>query len=69
MSAVSTFFLAMTLHPEVVTRAQEEIDSVLGGAMPRLDDRSKLPYTNAVVLESLRWENVLPSGKANFLGR
>ncbi len=35
-------------HPELQTRMQKEIDHVLGEAEPRLEDRDKLPYVNAV---------------------
>ncbi|THU84659.1 cytochrome P450 [Dendrothele bispora CBS 962.96] len=55
------FILAMTLHPEVQKRAQMEIDSVTGGLrLPTFDDRANLPYLNAVLKETPRWQPVLP---------
>ena len=52
----TTFFLMMVIHPEVVKRAQAEIDSVLGSRrLPNLDDRDKLPYIDCIVKELLRW--------------
>ncbi|KAJ5915533.1 hypothetical protein N7466_011466 [Penicillium verhagenii] len=63
VSSVATFFLAMTLYPEVQRKAQEEIDRVLGaGQLPKMADRANLPYINAVVKETLRWHPVAPMG-------
>lgn len=57
------FFLAMTLHPEVQGKAQNEIDRVLGPCqLPTVADRSRLPYIDAVVKEVLRWHPVGPMG-------
>lgn len=44
----------MTLFPEVQRKAQEEIDQVLGGRLPAVADRGKLPYVDAIVKEVLR---------------
>jgi cytochrome P450 len=52
----------MTLFPEVQHKAQEEIDQVLGGRLPTVADRGKLPYVDAVVKEVLRWHPVAPMG-------
>ena len=53
----------MTLHPEVRVKAQDEIDRVLGPCqLPTVADRSRLPYTDAVVKEVLRWHPVGPMG-------
>ncbi len=41
-------------HPEVMARAREEIDSVLGGRTPRFDDLRKLTYLDQILRESLR---------------
>lgn len=63
VSAVYSFFLAMTLFPDVQKRAQAEIDAVVGpGRLPSFADRSSLPYTEALVKEVLRWNVVLPTG-------
>ena len=59
-----SFFLAMTLNPEVQKRAQAEIDSVTGGTrLPSLEDRENLPYVDAVVKEVFRWNPAAPIGK------
>jgi cytochrome P450 len=56
-----TFFLCMTLYPEVQKRAQAEIDSVVGtDRLPTLADRARLPYVEALVSEVLRWGPIGP---------
>ncbi|KDR10510.1 probable cytochrome P450 303a1 isoform X2 [Zootermopsis nevadensis] len=48
-------FLYLLLYPEVQQRAQAEIDAVVGrGRLPTLNDRPKMPYMEAIVLESVR---------------
>ncbi|KAJ6570544.1 cytochrome P450 [Mycena vulgaris] len=60
---IFAFFKAMTLYPEVLKRAQAEIDAVVGNdRLPLLSDRQKLPFIDAIVLESLRWHPVAPLG-------
>ncbi|KAL4062922.1 cytochrome P450 [Scleroderma yunnanense] len=57
------FILAMVLYPEVQTKAQEEIDRVVGtNRLPDFQDRTSLPYVEAVYLETLRWKPVSPMG-------
>ncbi|KAF5571206.1 oxidoreductase [Fusarium pseudoanthophilum] len=61
VSAITTFFLAMTLFPEAQKKAQCEIDKVIGNErLPTLSDRQSLPYVNALVKEVLRWHPVGP---------
>ncbi|XP_021966277.1 methyl farnesoate epoxidase [Folsomia candida] len=53
--------LYMVLHPEVQTKVQEEIDRVVGKSRRvTLEDKSKMPYTEATLLEIQRVANVLP---------
>ncbi|KAL6425592.1 hypothetical protein ACFW04_009618 [Cataglyphis niger] len=48
-------FLYLILFPQVQRKAHEEIDKVLGrDRFPTLADRPRMPYIQAVVLESLR---------------
>ena len=50
-----TFILAMVRHPEVFTKAQNEIDRVVGNdRLPEFDDRESLPYLNALIIELSR---------------
>ncbi|KAK0240536.1 cytochrome P450 [Armillaria nabsnona] len=63
VASVYAFFKAMLLYPEVQAKAQAEIDAVIGDdRLPRFDDRERLPYINALVLEVTRWHNVGPTG-------
>lgn len=45
---------AVAEHPEVRDRLEAEVDEVLDGRPPTVDDLAKLPYTRMVVDESLR---------------
>lgn len=54
----------MMLYPEVQERAWKEIDAVVGtDRLPNFEDRSSLPYVEAVLRETLRWHPVFPLGK------
>ena len=54
----------MVLYPEVLKKAQAEIDSVIGShRLPDFHDRPSLPYINAIVKESSRWNIVAPLGR------
>jgi len=59
------FLLAMVHHPEVQKRAQEEIDTVLEGRQPNLNDMEKLPYLRACIKEAMRWKPNVPTGVAH----
>ncbi|KAK0469623.1 cytochrome P450 [Desarmillaria tabescens] len=66
VSAVLSVMLAFLLYPEVQAKAQAEMDAVVGHTrLPNFDDREQLPYLNAVVLEALRWNPVVPLGAAH----
>ncbi|EGO23206.1 hypothetical protein SERLADRAFT_350327 [Serpula lacrymans var. lacrymans S7.9] len=63
-STLLIFVLAMVLYPHVQVRAQAEIDSFIGKErLPTFDDRHSLPYVEAVVRETLRWQPVGPLGE------
>ncbi|KAH7919739.1 cytochrome P450 [Leucogyrophana mollusca] len=65
-SVLLVFMLAMVLHPEIQKRAQAEIDNVTGGdRLPDFEDRSSLPFVEAVFRETLRWHPVIPLGVAH----
>jgi len=62
-ACISTFFLAMAMHPEVQAKAHAEIDSVIGtGRLPLFSDKDQLPFINAIVNETLRWQPPTASG-------
>ncbi|KZT37262.1 cytochrome P450 [Sistotremastrum suecicum HHB10207 ss-3] len=62
----STFFLMMIHSSDAQKRAQEEIDHVVGpDRLPRLSDKPKLPYVEALIKEILRYHPPSPIGSAH----
>ncbi|KAJ7460726.1 cytochrome P450 [Mycena latifolia] len=62
-AVIETFFLAMVLQPEAQHKAQTELDAVLGRCtVPHLSDRSRLPYTEALISEIFRTYSMGPIG-------
>jgi len=60
---ISSFLAAMILFPEVQTKARAEVDRVVGrDRLPEIQDRQSLPYCQASVLESMRWNPAVPLG-------
>jgi cytochrome P450 len=68
VSSVHSCVLGLLLNPSVQTRAQVELDAVLGSAtspsfrLPTFSDRPNLPYIDAIVKETLRWLTVAATG-------
>ncbi|KAG2077744.1 cytochrome P450 [Suillus decipiens] len=66
VSTINSFFLAMTLFPDVQKKAQAEIDAVIGpDHLPSFADQDSLPYIKALAKEALRWHAVTPTGFAH----
>ncbi|SJL09865.1 related to cytochrome P450 CYP2 subfamily [Armillaria ostoyae] len=66
VSAILSVILAFILYPEVQAKAQAELDAAVGPTrLPNFDDRPQLPYIDAILLEALRWNPVLPMGVAH----
>ncbi|KAJ7928082.1 cytochrome P450 [Mycena leptocephala] len=65
-ATVINFMMAMAMNPEVEQKAQNEIDNVIGlSRLPRFEDRSALPYCEAVFRELMRWRPVVPLAVAH----
>ncbi|TFK37861.1 cytochrome P450 [Crucibulum laeve] len=67
-SGIQIFFLAMSMYPEVLKKAQDEIDAQVGNdRLPDFSDRALLPYVNAVIKETLRWQPITPLAAGHML--
>jgi len=65
---MKSFVLAMVRNPEVLRKAQAEIDGVVGsGRLPNLTDRSSLPYLECIMKEVVRWNTPVPLGLPHSL--
>ncbi|XP_040848356.1 cytochrome P450 2C5-like isoform X1 [Ochotona curzoniae] len=54
--------LLLLKHPEVTAKVQEEIESVIGRhRSPCMQDRNRMPYTDAVIHEVQRFINLAPT--------
>ena len=52
----------MMLYPRVMRKAQQELDSVVGGdRLPTFTDRPSLPYMEALFTELFRWHTPAPT--------
>ncbi len=56
LAGICQFILAMALHPDKQTKAQEELDRVIGSGirLPEYQDEQNLPYLNALLKEVMR---------------
>src|SRR5262249_8330281 len=59
-SALTWVFFLLERHPNVVNKLSEELDSVLNGAAPTVDQISNLPYAQACIKESMRLLPTVP---------
>jgi cytochrome P450 len=67
ISASSSFFRLMNLHPKAQRKAQVEINSVIGhDRLPNAQDRKDLTYVDAIMREVLRFHPVAPFGESQY---
>jgi cytochrome P450 len=53
-NALSWTLMLLAQHPEIRAKLAAELQQVLQGRLPSIEDLGKLPYTNQVVKESMR---------------
>jgi cytochrome P450 len=53
-ASLSWAWYLLARHPRVMGRMREELDAVLGGRVPAVQDLPRLPYTRAVFEETMR---------------
>ncbi|CAG7828491.1 unnamed protein product, partial [Allacma fusca] len=52
----------LSIFQEKQKKLREEIDRVLGAKLPTEDYRPNLPYTEATIMETMRFSSMLPLG-------
>ncbi|KAG7087228.1 hypothetical protein E1B28_013209 [Marasmius oreades] len=59
--ASQSLILALALHPDIMKKAQDEVDKVVGSdRVPSFADEPNLPYIKALTKEVLRWRPTGP---------
>ncbi|KAF8792511.1 Cytochrome P450 2U1 like protein [Argiope bruennichi] len=58
---VEWLVLTMATHQDVQIKVQQEIDDVIGTErLPSWADHNKMPYTEATIMELMRWRTIIP---------
>lgn len=61
MKSIRMLILLMCHYQDVQSRVQSEIDDVIGNsALPSCNHKQQMPYTQAVILEMMRYVSQTP---------
>ena len=56
-NTINVFILAMLKYPEVQRKAQTLLDQAIDSdRLPTIDDRSRVPYIEAIMKETIRYD-------------
>ncbi len=53
-------------NQDIQQRAYDEIQGAIGDRVPTCEDKARLPFTEALILESLRYAPVVPTGLPHY---
>ncbi|KAK2686271.1 hypothetical protein QWA68_014848, partial [Fusarium oxysporum] len=69
-SALHFTILCLATHPEVVRKAHEELDRVIGqDRFPTWEDEPNLPYIRAIIKENQRWRSISPMSFPHYTSK
>lgn len=64
---LNNMLVGILSNPEVLVRAHEELDRVVGSERPpNLADEANLPYVHALIKEVMRWRPINKFGQNHF---
>ncbi|XP_052275575.1 cytochrome P450 2F3-like [Dreissena polymorpha] len=66
-TTMNWMILLLALYPDVQAKLYAEITRKIGKELPAISDRSKIPYVEAVILETLRIGSIVPLGVPHFV--
>ncbi|CAL1262529.1 unnamed protein product [Larinioides sclopetarius] len=59
--SVNWLVLTMAARQDIQKKVQQEIDNVIGTErLPSWDDHKKMPFTEATIMELMRWRTIVP---------
>ncbi|KAL5590251.1 hypothetical protein FOBRF1_013808 [Fusarium oxysporum] len=69
-NALHFTIFALATHPEVVKKAHEELDRVIGqDRFPTWEDEPSLPYIRAIIKENQRWRSISPMSFPHYTSK
>lgn len=62
LQTLKSLFFYLLHNPRVTAKIQREIEDKIGQRLPTVEDRNSLPYSEAVILETLRCSSIVALG-------